>query len=336
MDCGGRSLTVALVLKKQVNESGQTGKNDLLMNLKLNYKQLQQFWVVAKAGSIKRASEQLNLAPQTLSGQLAAFEASIGTRLFNRVGRRLELSETGRLVSSYAEELFEIGRELEDALRENPVGRIAPFRVGIAEVVPKSLAYQLLAPAMALPNAPRMVCREDKIARLLAELALHRLDLVLTDRPLAGEAEIKAYSHKLGECGTAFLATPDLARRLRPGFPQSLEGAPLLVPGVDTAVRPRLMRWLDAQRVQPKVVGEFDDSALMKAFGAGGCGAFVLPIAVANDVAQSLGVEVFGSTLDVIERFYAISTQRRVSHPAVKAIEEVARTKLFGHQSNAS
>lgn len=296
---------------------------------KLNYKQLHQFWTAAKAGSLKRASEQLHLTPQTLSGQIAALEESLGTLLFQRVGRRLELTETGRLVRSYADEIFEIGRELEDALRSGAAGRAPPFRVGITEVVPKSLAYQLLAPALALPDPVRMICREDKLPRLLAELMLHRLDLVLTDRPLASDAEIKAFSHKLGECGSSFLALPELAARYRPRFPHSLHGAPLLAPSEDTAVRPRLMRWFDSLRIQPQIVGEFDDSALMKAFGAAGAGIFVVPTAVADDVQRVYGVEVVGSTADVAERFYAISIQRRITHPAVRAITETARKRLF-------
>lgn len=297
---------------------------------KLNYKQLQQFWTVAKAGSIKRASEQLHLTPQTLSGQIAALEESVGALLFKRAGRRLELTETGRLVRSYADEIFEIGGELEDALRSGKgVGRAPPFRVGITEVVPKSLAYQLLAPALTLPDAVRIVCREDKLGRLLAELMLHKLDLVLTDRPLSGDAEIKAFSHKLGECGSAFLATPALAARYRPGFPNSLVDAPLLAPGEDAAVRPRLMRWFEDLRIQPRIVGEFDDSALMKAFGAGGVGIFVVPTAVADEVQRIYGVELVGRTDDIPERFYAISIQRRITHPAVRAIGEMARTHLF-------
>lgn len=296
---------------------------------KLNYKQLQQFWTVAKAGSIKRASEQLHLSPQTLSGQLAALEENVGALLFQRAGRRLELTETGRLVRSYADEIFEIGRELEDALRSGAAGRAPAFRVGITEVVPKSLAYQLLAPALALADPVRMICKEDKLPRLLSELMLHRLDLVLTDRPLAGDAEIKAFSHKLGECGSAFLAVPELAARYRAGFPQSLTGAPLLAPSEDTAMRPRLMRWFDGLRIQPQIVGEFDDSALMKAFGAAGVGIFVVPMAVADEVRRVYAVELLGTTDEVAERFYAISIQRRITHPAVRAITDAARTQLF-------
>ncbi len=296
---------------------------------RLNYKQLHQFWIVAKAGSIREAGEQLNLAPQTLSGQIAALEQSLGVMLFERVGRRLEITETGRMVASYADEMFEIGNELETVLSTGQSARSLTFRVGVAQVVPKSLAYQLLAPALKIPEQVRIVCREDKLSVLLAELALHRLDLVLTDRPLPSEAEVRAYSHKLGECGTTFLASPNLAQRYRKGFPSSLDDAPLLIPGAEAAVRPRLLRWLDAQRVRPQICGEFDDGALMKAFGAAGAGVFIAPTAVAAEVERIYGVERIGESADIQERYYAISTQRRFTHPALQAMSEAARTQLF-------
>ena len=295
----------------------------------MNYKQLYQFWIVAKAGSIRDASEQLNLAPQTLSGQIGAFEQSLGLMLFERVGRRLEITETGRMVASYADEMFEIANELENALSSGQSARSLSFRVGVAQVVPKSLAYQLLAPALKLSEQVRIVCREDKLSVLLAELALHRLDLVLTDRPLSGDAEVRAYSHKLGECGTSFLASPELAERYADNFPHGMDGAPMLVPGAETAVRPRLLRWLDSHRVRPHICGEFDDGALMKAFGAAGTGIFVAPTAVAAEVERIYGVKTIGQTDEIRERYYAISTQRRFTHPALQALGEAARTQLF-------
>lgn len=302
----------------------------------LNYKQLQQFWSVANAGSLKGASERLHLTPQTLSGQIMAFEQTMGVALFRRAGRRLELTEMGRIVLSYADEIFQVGGELEDALRGQPAARQLPFRVGVADVVPKSLAYRLLAPALTLPDAVRITCREDKLESLLVELALHRLDLVLADRPLPPEANVKGYSHKLGECGIGFFATPQLAARYPGSFPGSLEGAPLLVPTEGTAVRERLMRWLGTQRIQPRIVGEFDDSALMKAFGGGGIGVFIAPMTVAAEVQLHYGVELIGQTDEIIERFYAISMQRRLTHPAVAAIRDAARSKLFSEFKPAS
>lgn len=296
---------------------------------RLNYKHLHYFWSVAKAGSIKRASERLQLTPQTLSGQIAVLEETMGVALFRRAGRRLEMTEMGRIALSYADEIFQAGGELEDLLRGPPTGRLLPFRVGVADVVPKSLAYRLLAPAMAMPDPVRIVCREDKLERLLAELAIHRLDLVLTDRPMPPETNVKAYSHKLGECGITFFATPELAARYPGRFPDVLDGAPLLIPTEDTAVRARLMRWLGARRIQPRIVGEFDDSALMKAFGYGGIGIFIAPTAIAAEVQQYGSVVRLGQTDEVVERFFAISIQRRLTHPAVTAISDAARQQLF-------
>jgi len=297
----------------------------------LNYKQLHYFWQVARAGSIARASERLDLTPQTLSGQIGLLESSLGAALFRRVGRGLELTETGRRALSYADEIFEIGAEMEQALRGGTVGRAAQFRVGIADVMPKSIVYRLLAPALTLAEPIKIVCREDKLERLLGELAIHRLDLVLADRPMPPELNIKGYSHKLGECGVSFFATPDLAEQYGKDFPASLNHAPLLVPSMDTAMRGRLMRWLDVQRLRPRVVGEFDDSALMKTFGQAGVGIFVAPSAIAAEIVQQLGVVEIGQVAEVLDYFYAITVERRFTHPAVVAISEAARQELFAY-----
>lgn len=296
----------------------------------LNYKQLHYFWNVAKAGGIGRAAERLHLTPQTLSGQIALLEDNLGAKLFRRVGRRLELTDTGRLALSYAEDIFRAGGELEQVLRGSPGGRPMQFRVGIADVVPKSVAYRLLAPAMAQPDPIRIVCREDKLDRLLGELAIHRLDLVLADSPMPDQAEVKGYSHKLGECGVSFLASPGLAAGLAGDFPACLNDAPLLVPGEGTAMRGHLMRWLAAQQLHPRIAGEFDDSALMNAFGQGGSGVFPAPSLIADEIRQQYGVELLGTTDTVSERFYAISVERRLSHPAVLAILDAASRDLFG------
>lgn len=296
----------------------------------LNYKQLHYFWNVAKAGGIARAAERLHLTPQTLSGQIALLEDHLGAKLFRRVGRRLELTDTGRLALSYAEDIFRTGGELEEVLRGRPGGRPLQFRVGIADVLPKSLAYRLLAPAMALPEPVRIVCREDKLDRLLGELAMHRLDLVLADRPMPDQAEVKGYSHPLGECGLAFLAAPALAAGLGGEFPACLEDAPLLVPGEGTAMRGHLMRWLADRELHPRIAGEFDDSALMNAFGQGGSGIFPAPAVIAGELARQYDVAVIGRTDTVSERFYALSVERRVSHPAVLAILQSASQELFG------
>ncbi|MCU0842530.1 MAG: transcriptional activator NhaR [Thiobacillaceae bacterium] len=296
----------------------------------LNYKQLHYFWTVAKSGGVARASERLHLTPQTISGQIGLLEENLGMQLFRRVGRRLELTETGQLILSYADEIFQVGGELEEMLRGQPAGRPVLFRVGVADVVPKSIAYQLLAPATRLPEPIRLVCREDKLEDLLAELAIHRLDMVLADSPLPSATEVKGYSHRLGDCGIRFFATPALAASLRGDFPALLDDAPLLLPGEGTALRGLLMRWFDAQRIRPRIVGEFDDSALMKAFGRGGAGAFPAPAVIADHVAREYGVVELGGTEAVREHFYAISVERRLRHPAVVAISEAARQDLFG------
>jgi LysR family transcriptional activator of nhaA len=295
----------------------------------LNYKQLHYFWRVAKDGSITKASARLHLTPQTLSGQIALLEETLGVRLFRRVGRRLELTDTGQLALSYAEDIFRAGGELEQVLRTMPRGRPLPFRVGLADVLPKSIAYHLLAPAMQLPEPVHLTCRENKLPRLLAELAIHRLDLVLADSPMPVEAEVKGYSHKLGECPVALLAHPAVANGLQGGFPACLEGAPLLIPGEGTAIRGRLLRWLAGLDVHPRIVGEFDDSALMRAFGQGGSGIFPAPALIADQICQQDGVLVIGQAEAVTERFYAISVERRLSHPAVLAILQAASHDLF-------
>ncbi|WP_054892073.1 transcriptional activator NhaR [Pseudomonas sp. NBRC 111143] len=290
----------------------------------LNYRQLHYFWIVARTGSITRASEQLNLTPQTISGQISLFEQTYNLELFQRVGRQLELTETGRQTLAYAEQMFQIGSELETLLRAGPQEQIL-FRVGVADVVPKSIVYRLLAPTMELDEVLRINCREDKLERLLADLAIQRLDLVISDSPMPSHLDIKGYSQKLGECGLSFFATAALATRLKQPFPGCLNDAPLLIPGQETVVR----RWLAEQQVQPRIVGEFDDSALMQAFGQSGSGIFVAPSVIADEVCRQYGVELIGQTEAVHESFYAISVERKVKHPGIVAITEGARRELF-------
>ena len=294
----------------------------------LNYKHLRYFWVAAKQGGIARASERLHLTPQTISGQISLLEEQLGEALFAKSGRNLELTETGRLVLSYADEIFSLGSELEEVVRNIPSGKSMVFKVGVADVVPKSIAYRLLAPAMELPELGRIVCRENSLSSLLGELALHRVDLVIADGPIPASVNVRGFNHYLGECGISFLAIPELARPLRDKFPQSLDGAPLLLPSEITIVQSRLLQWLDGLHIHPRIVGEFDDSALMKVFGQGGAGIFTAPTAIAEEVAKQFGVELVGSTEDVHEEFYAISVERKISHPAVAAITETARAWL--------
>ena len=295
----------------------------------INYKHLHYFWVVAKEGGIARASERLHLTPQTISGQLSVLEEHLGENLFARVGRNLELTETGRLVLSYADEIFSLGGELEEMVRNLPGGRPMVFKVGVADVVPKSIAYRLLAPSLALPEPVRIVCREGAIETLLAELAVHRVDLVIGDGPMPKGVNVSGFNHLLGDCGITFFATSELAKTLSHDFPDNLKGAPLLLPGEMTVVRSRLQQWLDGLHIYPRIVGEFDDSALMKAFGQTGAGIFIAPTPIAEEVKKQYDVVSIGQTDDVREQFYGISVERKISHPAVAAITETAREWLF-------
>jgi LysR family transcriptional activator of nhaA len=297
----------------------------------LNYKHLHYFWTVAKSGGVARASERLHLTPQTVSGQLSLFEDTLGYKLFNRVGRRLEISDAGRVVLSYAEEIFMLGEELEGVMRHPTVSRMPQFRVGVSDAVPKSIAYRLLEPAVRMPEPPCIVCREGKFASLLAELSVHRLDIVIADGPMSPGVSIKGFSHLLGESGITFFAAGQLAQRYKGPFPDCLDQAPMLLPGGDVALRSRLKQWFEKRGIRPRIVGEFDDGALQKAFGQGGIGIFAAPTAIAKEVAIQYDVTAIGHTGEVCEQFYAISVERRLTHPAVVAISSAARQKLFRH-----
>jgi len=295
----------------------------------LNYRQLHYFWMVARTGSIVRASEQLNLTAQTISGQISLLEHSVGTQLFRKAGRNLELTEAGRRALPYAEQIFELGRELEGVLSAQAGKQPILFRVGVADVVPKSIVYRLLAPTMGLSEPVRITCREDKLERLLADLAIQRLDLIISDRPMPGHLDIKGYSHRLGECSISFFATAALAERHDRPFPECLHGAPVLIPGPETVVRSRLLRWFNEVQVVPRIVGEFDDSALMQAFGQSGSGFFMAPSVIADEICKQYNVVMVGQTDAVTESFHAISVDRKVSHPGIVAITEGARRELF-------
>lgn len=300
----------------------------------LNYKHLHYFWAVAKAGGVGKAAERLHLTPQSISGQIGVLEEALSTQLFRRSGRTLELTEAGRLVLSYAEEIFVLGEELQEALRHRPTSRTIQFRVGIADMVAKSVAYQLLEPAMRIDEKPRLQCREGRLDSLLGDLAVHRLDLVIADRPMPSKFNVRGFSHLLGECGLVFLAAPALAEKHAGAFPRLLDGAPLLLPGEDAAVRPKLMRWMDKLRIHPRITGEFDDSALLNAFGQEGAGMYAVPSAIADLIQKQTGSVRVGHTDQVTEQFYAISTERRLTHPAVLAISQAARQEMFGASPN--
>jgi LysR family transcriptional activator of nhaA len=272
----------------------------------------------------------LHLTPQSISGQLATLEAALGVTLFQRAGRQLELTETGRRTLSYADEIFSLGDELMEMLRDPPAQRSLVFKVGIADVVPKSVAYRLVEPALHIDEPVRLVCREGPLDSLLAELATHRLDVVIADRALPASMSVRGYSHFLGESGLSLFAAPRLASRLTGEFPACLDEAPFLLPGADVAIRPALMQWFDDQRIRPRVIGEFDDSALLKAFGQGGSGVFVAPSAIGDYVCKQYGVRRLGAIDSVREQLFAITTQRRLTHPAIVAISQAARDEVFG------
>ncbi len=295
----------------------------------MNFKHLHYFWTVARSGGVARASERLHLTPQTVSAQIKLLEEQLGTALFRPAGRGLELTEAGRLALSYADEIFALGDELKTALVSHRGAPVLPFRVGITDVLPKSLAYQLLSPTGGLATPVRLICREGKLDRLLAELALHRLDMVLADRPIPASINVRGYSHKLGECALAFFAAPALAEACA-RFPACLDGAPLLLPGDDATVRPRIETWLEKNRLAPKVVGEFDDGALMMAFGQAGGGFFPAPAVLAGAIEAQFGVRRVGLVEEIQDVFYAITGERHITHPAVLAVTGAAQGMLTG------
>ena len=295
----------------------------------INYKHLHYFWTAAREGGVARASERLNLTPQTISGQLSLLEEYLGVDLFNRVGRNLELTENGRLVLSYADEIFSLGGELEEAIHQLPDYRPQQFRVGVVDVLPKSIAHRILAPALQMPEPVRMICREASLNTLLAELTVHRLDLVLSDRPIPPTVSTRGFSHKLGECSISFFTTEKLKKTLKGDFPRCLNGAPLLLPSSGTQLRSSIDQWLDKHRIHPRMLAEFDDSALMKAFGQEGAGIFIAPAAIEAEVEWQYQVTAIGQVDEVKEHFYAISVERRVLHPVVSVVVETARESLF-------
>ncbi len=295
----------------------------------LNYHHLFYFWTVARAGSIARAAQELRLAQPTISNQLKTLEAALDVKLLERQGRRLVLTDVGRTVLGYADEIFTKGRELQQAVKGLPTGRRMRLVVGVTDVVPKRMAGLLVAPAVAAHPDLHLVCREGPLPQLLAALALHEVDVVLADAPAPEGVKVRAFSHALGACGTTVFAAPRLAG-LRKGFPRSLDGAPMLLPSEGTATRRALDAWLAAREVRPRVAGEFDDSALLTAFGARGMGVFAAPRPLEAEVRDQHGVRVIGRADEVREAYHAITVERRLRHPAVVALVEAARDEIFG------
>ncbi len=295
----------------------------------LNYHHLLYFWTVARHGSISRATEELYLAQPTISAQLRALEESLGEKLFARTGRNITLTEMGRVVFRYADEIFSLGRELTDTLKGRSVGRPVRFTVGIADVLPKLVAYRLLQPALQLTDPIRMVCHEGKPEQLLAELAVHGLDLVLSDAPIGPMVKVRAFNHLLGESDVTIFGPAKLAAKYRRRFPQSLDGAPMLLPTETTSLRRSFDQWCESKSIRPFVVGEVEDSALLEVFGQSGAGLFPAPSVIEGEVRRQYGVQTVGRLEEVRERFYAISVERKLKHPAVVAISEAAQQKLF-------
>lgn len=295
----------------------------------LNYHHLLYFWTVVREGGISKAAAKLRLAQPTISAQVRRLEESLGERLFQRQGRTLVLTDVGRLVFRYADELFGIGRELMETLRGRPAGRPQPLTVGVANAVPKLVVYRLLRPVMQDHDTVHLVCREDNAEQLVAQLATYALDVVIADAPAPPHVRVKVFNHLLGESDTAFFAPASLAARLRRRFPASLRQAPMLLPTVNTALRRDLDAWFEKEKLHPQIVAEFEDSALMKVFGHGAGVVFPAPAAIAHDVCRFYGVRVVGQTHAVRERYYAISAERRLRHPGVLAITSAARDELF-------
>lgn len=295
----------------------------------LNYKHLRYFWMVARTGSIAKAAGQLHLTPQSISGQLSEFAATLGVDLFRKTGRSLELTDMGRRILSYAEEIFSTGDELMDVVRDKTLSATIAFRVGCADSVSKLIACRLVEPALHLTEPVRLICREGRLNSLVAELAVHRLDLIIADRPMPSHLSVRGHSHLLGQSGMTVFATAALAARLDLQFPQCLDGAAMLLPGEDFAIHQRLLRWLEDAAVHPRIVGEFDDSAMMKAFGQSGAGVFFAPTVIAQQVCDQYRVVQLGRIDDLVEQVYAITTERRLKHPATVAISRLARDGLF-------
>jgi LysR family transcriptional regulator, transcriptional activator of nhaA len=295
----------------------------------INYHHLLYFWTVARTGSIAKASQELLLSPPTISSQISRLEDQLGEKLFTRSGRRLVLTEAGHVTFRYAEEIFSLGRELTDTLHGRPTGHPLRLRVGVADPLPKWVAYHLISPALQLPGAVRLVCYEHRLDRLLAELAVSDLDVVLTDAPVGHQVKVRAFNHLLGECDVAFYGKRKLAAKLRRRFPHSLQEVPFLLPTEDSSMRFNLDQWFNQQQVRPAVAGEFDDFSLLRTFAEAGHGAFAAPWVLDAEM-RHYGFGLIGRTSAIRSRFYAISVERKIKHPAVVAISEAARQKIFG------
>jgi LysR family transcriptional activator of nhaA len=295
----------------------------------LNYHHLLYFWMVAREGTILRAAEKLHIGQPAISTQLRSLEESLGQKLFQKSGRTLELTETGKIVFRYADEIFSLGREMVDTLRGHSPGKPVKFVVGIVDVMPKLIARRLLEPALRLSDDLRLVCREDTLEHLLSELIQHNVDIVLSDTPVTAAFKVRAYNHALGESAVGLFAAKELARRYRKGFPESLSGAPLLLPSRSSALYRSMESWLESKNLHPLIRAEFDDTALLKAFGQTGEGLFPGSLIIQEEISRQYEVELVGEMYGIRERFYAISAERKIKHPAVLAIARTAKSDQF-------
>ncbi len=298
----------------------------------LNYHHLLYFWTVARTGSISAASKELRLAPPTISNQIRKLEESLGEELLRRSGRKLVLTEMGRIAMRYADEIFSLGQEFTSTMRDRPTGRPLRLCVGIVDVLPKTIAYRLIEPALRSATPVHLVCREDRPDHLLADLAVHDVDVVLSDAPASPAANVRAFNHLVEECGVSFMAPKALAS-LKRRFPHSLEGAPFLLPLDNTALRRDLDEWFHSHNLRPNVVGEFADLALLRVFAEEGLGAFVVASAI-EDKMRDYGFVKIGATTTIAVRFYAITVERQVHHPAVQVVCEAAQKKLSARSVN--
>ena len=294
----------------------------------LNYHHLRYFWTVAKEGSLARAAEKLHVSQPSISEQIRELESAFGEKLFQREGRNNKLTAAGRVVFGYAEEIFALGREMMNTVKQRPGTKVLRLYVGVADSFPKLVTNEILKPVFAMPQTAHVICREGKMEDLLAQLAAHRLDIVLADEPASSSTNFKTYNHSLGESGTTFCAEKKLAAKLKRNFPQSLNDAPALLPTENTSLRRALETWFREQHLHPRIVAEFEDLALMKVMAAEGRGFIALPSVAVNDAAGHYGFQAIGRTEKCRVQFHAITAERRIAHPAVALITSQARVLM--------
>jgi LysR family transcriptional regulator, transcriptional activator of nhaA len=298
----------------------------------LNYHHLRYFWVVAREGGLTKAAGKLHVSQPTISAQIQALEAVLGEKLFRRTGRNLVLTDIGQHVLSYAEEIFSIGQDLLSSVKQRPTSRPLRFHLGVADALSKLVTYRIIEPIFSLQQPVQVSCWETKVSDMLVELAAYRLDIVLADEPASSGVSARIFNHLLGECGVTFCAEAALARKLRRGFPKSLNGAPALLPMANTGLRRSIEKWFHANGIRPRLVGEFEDPALLHVLAFHGLGFIPVATLVAKEAATRFGFGVIGQTDACRQRFYAITPERKLTHPAVTAITSDARRRLLARK----